>query len=74
MAVTRYEVKVKLHGDFVRVDGGEITVGLTSKPERGRANAELIRKLAEHFDVPSSQVRIVSGFRSRRKIVEILET
>lgn len=62
---------VKLHTDFVEVDGNHILVGLMSKPERGKANAELIRKLARHFGVPSSRVRILSGFKSKRKIVEI---
>lgn len=68
----RYEVEVHFHRDFVRVDGDRILVGLTSKPEKGKANLELIKKLAEHFNVSSSQVRIISGLRSRRKTVEII--
>ena len=67
----RYEVEVKFHRDFVEVRGDRIIVGLTSKPERGKANRELIKKLAKHFKVSQSQVRIVSGLRSRNKIVEI---
>ncbi|HIE18162.1 TPA: DUF167 domain-containing protein, partial [Candidatus Bathyarchaeota archaeon] len=50
-----------------------IIVGLTSKPEKGKANLELIKKLAKYFKVSSSQIRIVSGLKSRRKIVEIIE-
>ncbi len=69
----RYEVIVKLREDFVRVNGDRILVGLTKKPERGRANAELIRKLAKHFSVPSSKVKILAGFRSKHKIVEITQ-
>lgn len=67
----RYEVKVRFHEDFVRVDGNRILVGLTSKPRAGRANNELIRKLAKHFGVPPSKVRILAGFKSKNKIVEI---
>jgi len=67
----RYEVEVEFHKDFVRVEGNKIVVGLRSRPERGRANDELVKKLAKHFKVPSSSVRIVSGFKSRRKVVEI---
>jgi len=55
------------------VNRNKITIGLTSKPENGKANLELIKKVAKHFNVSSSQVRIVSGFKSRRKIVEITE-
>lgn len=69
----RYEVTVKLRQDFVRVNGDRILVGLTKKPKRGRANAELIRKLAKHFGVPSSKVKILTGSRSRHKTVEITE-
>lgn len=68
----RYEVTVEFHSDFVRVDGSKIVVGLTSKPERGKSNRELVKKLAKHFKVSSSQVGIVSGSKLRRKIVEVL--
>jgi len=69
----RYEVEVKFHKDFLRIEGNRIIVGLTSKPEKGKANLELIRKLAKHFKVPPSHVRIVAGLKSRRKIVEITD-
>jgi uncharacterized protein (TIGR00251 family) len=69
--IMRYEVEVEFHKDFVRVEGNKIVVGLRSRPERGKANDELVKKLAKHFKVPSSSVRIVSGFKSRRKVVEI---
>ena len=69
----KYEVEVKFHKNFIKVEGNKIFVGLTSKPEKGKANLELIKKLAKHFKVPSSHVRIVSGLKSKRKIVEITE-
>jgi hypothetical protein len=68
----KYKIKVKFHEDFVKVDDDNILIGLKSKPEKGEANKELIKKLSEHFNVHSSQVRILSGFKSRNKIVEIL--
>ena len=68
----RYEVEVEFHKDFVRVDDGRISVGLTSRPERGKANLELVKKIAAYFNVSSSQVRIISGLKSRRKIIEII--
>jgi len=67
----RYVVEVKFHGDFLEVSGDRIIVGLKSKPIGGRANRELVRKLAKHFGVSTSQVRIISGLKSREKIVEI---
>ncbi|MCX6821717.1 MAG: DUF167 domain-containing protein, partial [Candidatus Aenigmarchaeota archaeon] len=68
----KYKIKVKFHEDFLKVDGDNILVGLKSKPEKGEANKELIKKLAEYFNVHSSHVKILSGFKSRNKIVEIL--
>ena len=70
----RYEVEVKFHKDFIEVNGDRILIGLTSKPEKGEANRELLRKLANNFKVSTSQIKIVSGLRSRRKIVEIIKT
>ncbi|RLF11684.1 MAG: DUF167 domain-containing protein [Thermoprotei archaeon] len=69
----KYEVEVEFHKDFIKVDGSRIVVGLTSRPEGGKANLELIKKFAKYFKVSSSQVRILSGLKSRRKIVEIIE-
>jgi hypothetical protein len=69
----KYEVEVKFQEDFVKVEGNRIVVGLTSKPEKGKANRELIKKLAKHFKVSSSRVKIVAGLKSRRKIVEVIE-
>jgi len=67
----RYAVEVKFHGDFVKVEGERIFVGLTSRPIEGKANMELVKKLAKHFKVPSTRVRIITGLKSRYKIVEI---
>ncbi|MEM0192874.1 MAG: DUF167 domain-containing protein [Candidatus Korarchaeum sp.] len=69
----RYEVEVRFHGDFVRVEGNRIVIGLTSDPVGGKANLELIKKIAKHFKVPSSRVRIVAGLKSKHKIIEIAE-
>jgi uncharacterized protein (TIGR00251 family) len=68
----KYDIKVKFHEDFLKIDRNKILIGLKSKPEKGEANKELIKKLADHFNVHSSRVKILSGFKSRKKIVEIL--
>jgi uncharacterized protein YggU (UPF0235/DUF167 family) len=68
----RYEVEVKFHKDFIEVNGNQILLGLTSKPERGKANRELLLKLAKHFQVPTSNLKIVSGLKSKTKIVDVL--
>lgn len=68
----RYAVHIKLNKDFVKQEDGKITVGIKAKPEKGNANEELLKKISRHFKVPVSSVRIVSGRRSRNKIIEVL--
>jgi hypothetical protein len=70
----RYSLSVKFNRDFVEVDDAarSITIGIRAKPVKGKANEEIVKKLAKHFGRPSSSVRIVAGARSKSKIVEIL--
>lgn len=51
-------------------DGG-LTARLKSPPVDGKANDELVRALAGRFRVPRSRIRIVAGFSSKTKLVEI---
>lgn len=67
----RFDVEVHFHRDFVNIEGDRIMVGLTPMPKKGVANRELTRKIAKYFGLSSSQVRIISGLKSRKKIVEI---
>jgi uncharacterized protein YggU (UPF0235/DUF167 family) len=70
-----YEVLVKFNKDFIDVDeaGRKITLGVRAKPIKGKANEEMIKKLAKYFSVPSSKIRIVAGLRSKNKIIEIIK-
>ena len=67
-----YEVFVDFQKDFVKVEGNQVTIGVKSKPIKGEANKEIIKKLAKHFGVSSSSVTIRSGQKTKKKIVEIL--
>lgn len=53
-------------------DGELYKVYVTVAPEQGKANKKMIELLAEYFDVPKSQIRIIKGEISRNKIVEII--
>jgi uncharacterized protein len=50
---------------------GSLIVWLKSPPVDGKANAELIKLLAQKFNVTKSQIRIKSGVSSRQKLIEI---
>lgn len=69
----RYSVSVRFSADGrLEVNGDEIAISIKSQPERGRANRELVKKLAAHFGVDEDRVRIISGLTSRKKLVEVL--
>ena len=51
--------------------GGALRIRLAAPPVDGKANAELVRFLADAFDVPQRQVTIVRGETSRQKSVRI---
>jgi uncharacterized protein (TIGR00251 family) len=69
----RYSVSVTFGSDGrIDVSGAEITISIESPPERGKANRELVRKLAAHFGRGEDRIRIISGLASRKKIVQIL--
>lgn len=68
----KYEVSVKLKKNFIKIEGNTITVGVTAPPEHGKANAEVIRKIAAYFRVPPSSVRILVGRGTKRKLIEVI--
>ena len=68
-----YKVSVTFHKDFIEVNNDEITIGIKARPEKGEANKEIIKKLAKYFDVAKSNVKIISGQKSRKKLVEVIK-
>lgn len=54
-----------------QIDQQTYKVWVTTAPERGKATAQVITVLADHFSVAPSTITIISGDHSRRKIVEL---
>jgi len=46
-------------------------INLKSAPEKGKANAELLKFLSEHFDTSESNISIISGKTDRTKLIKI---
>jgi uncharacterized protein (TIGR00251 family) len=69
----KIQVKVKPNSKTEELsrEGDSFVVKVKELPKEGKANQAVIKLLAEHFGVPKSQVRILSGFRSRTKVVEV---
>ena len=67
-----YIVNVEFNRDFIAIQDDKISIGIKSKPVKGEANKEVIKKLSKQFNVSSRNVVIKSRQKSREKVVEIL--
>ena len=54
------------------INGSHYAVRLKATPVQGKANEALIALLAEHLDIARSRIRLISGFSSRQKVIEIV--
>jgi uncharacterized protein (TIGR00251 family) len=66
-----YKVSVNFSKEFLEINDNQINIGIKSKPIKGQANKEIIKKLAKHFGVSSAQIQIKTGHISQEKIIEI---
>ena len=57
--------------EIVGVHGDALKVRLTAPPVEGRANEALVAFLAKRLGVRKSQVEIVAGATSRRKMIRV---
>ncbi len=55
-----------------KVDDLNYVVSVKEPPIKGKANEAIRNALAVYFKTGSSRVKIVSGYSSRNKIVEII--
>lgn len=55
-----------------KIDEQNFVVSVKEPPEKGKANEAIRNALAVYFKTGSSCVKIVSGYSSRNKIIEIL--
>ncbi len=52
--------------------GNLLKAWLLSAPEDGKANAELVRMLADKLHIRKSAIEVVTGKTSRNKVVDIV--
>lgn len=68
-----YKVSVNFSKEFLEINENQINIGIKLKPIKGQANKEIIKKLAKHFRISSSQIQIKTGHKSQEKIIEVLQ-
>jgi len=67
-------VKVKPRSKSPGVDkltSGSFRVRVRAAPEKGRANREVIERLAEYLDIPPSRLTIVRGETVSNKLIRV---
>ena len=62
--------RAKLNRVEVQSDG-TLRVHTTTAPTDGKATADVIKMLAEHYNVPKTSIKLVRGATSRDKVFEI---
>ena len=67
------KVKPKSKTEELSEEGDSFIVKVKEPPKEGKANQAVVKSLAQHFGVPQSQVSILSGFRSKDKVIEVVE-
>jgi len=73
MSSARLEIRVqpKASRNKVVVDRDIIKVYVTTMPEDGKANKAVVGLLAKRLGIPKSAVEIVSGAKSRTKVIAV---
>jgi uncharacterized protein YggU (UPF0235/DUF167 family) len=69
-------VKVKPNSSENSVEkseSGEIIVRVKARAEDNKANIAVIKALSKYYNVPSQSIKIKSGLRNSKKIVELKE-
>jgi uncharacterized protein (TIGR00251 family) len=61
---------------LVRIDkdaegNTHLKASVTTVPEKGKANAALLKLLAKKLDLPKSTIRLISGDTSRLKTIQL---
>ena len=67
------KVQVEFSKEFFEIKENQPRIGIKSKPVKGEANKELIKKISKHFKISTNLVQIKSGHKSSEKIIEILQ-
>ena len=62
--------RAKLNRVEVQPDG-IVRVHTTTAPTDGKATADVIKLLAEHYNVPKTSIKLVRGTTSRDKVFEL---
>ena len=57
------------------INSGEyLTISVRSKAKQNKANIEIIKLLRRKLNIPSNQIKMISGLKSSNKIIQLTFT
>ena len=56
-----------------KIEENTFVISIKEPPIHGLANLGIINSLSKYFGIPKKQIRIVTGFKSKNKIFEIIQ-
>ena len=71
----KFSVKVKTGSKKPHVEKmaeNSYNVFVSELPYEGKANEAVVKVLADYFGIAKSKIKIISGLKSKQKIIEIL--
>jgi uncharacterized protein len=54
-----------------KIDENTLAVSVREQPIDGKANSAVVHALSEHYSIPKSRIRLVSGTTSKHKYFSI---
>ena len=69
--IIRLHVKTNSKNQKIVKNGDNLTIFLKSKPIQNKANIELLSLIKNKLNISSSQIKIITGSRSRDKTIKI---
>jgi len=70
------KIKIKVHPNskknkIIQKSDTVFECYIKAKPKQGKANQALIKLLADFFDIPEKDIKLIKGFKNRNKVFEI---
>jgi uncharacterized protein (TIGR00251 family) len=72
MLIAVHVVTNSREAQVIKAGDTKLEVKVDERATEGRANKRLLEILAAYYKVPKSRVRLVSGAKSRDKVLEIV--
>lgn len=67
------KVKTNAKKEFVeKIADDQYLVSVSAQPQEGKANASVIKLLADFLNVPKSEITLIRGKKSKNKVFSLL--